>query len=84
MKSSQQKIDSLSFKMCPSDEGQIVEVMYAVDEDGLWCRIHDRSDRSTTHQFARYPKGASESMLRFEPWNGVLPHHNKWQDVTIE
>lgn len=83
IRTSLRTIDSLDFQMMPEDGGQIVEVMYACDEDGVWCRTHDRSDRSTSYQFAAYHARATEDQLSFEPQNSKLPKHNKWQDVVV-
>lgn len=80
----QTKIDSLDFRMMPQDGGQIVEVTYAVDEDGVWCRNFDRSDRSISYAFAAYDARATESQLAFEPQNGNLPRHNVWRDVVVK
>lgn len=83
MKATQNQIDSLNFQMMPQDGGQIVEVSYACDEDGVWCRNYDRSDRSTEYYFASYYARATEAALAFEPWNGKLPRHNKWRPVSV-
>lgn len=83
VRASTEEISGLRFMMCPSDAGQIVEVMYAADVDGLWCRIRNRSDGTVKYQFARYPAVATERDLRFEPQNGVLPRHNKWREVIV-
>lgn len=83
IKAKQAYLADLKFQMCPVDAGQIVEVTYAADEDGVWCRTYDRSDRTTTYQFAAYPARASESALRHEPWNGIIAAHNSWRDVEV-
>jgi hypothetical protein len=57
---------------------------HAVDEDGLWCRRYDQSDRTSTYYFAKYPDDATEQDMVFEPWNCVLPNHDDWQSVVIE
>ena len=77
------KIEELDFQMMPCDGGQIVEISYACDENGVYRRCHDRSDRSISYDFASYRKRAEESDLKFEPQNGRLPKHNKWQRVRI-
>jgi len=83
IKATQEYIGSLRFWMMPQDGGQIVEVTYAVDEDGVWSRTYDRSDRSQSYHFAAYPASATEEQLRFEPQNGKLPRHNRWHRVSI-
>lgn len=83
MKATQRYINSLEFRTMPRDEGQIVEVSYACDEDGVWCQIYDRSDGSVVHEFAKYYAKASEAQLKFEPWNGSLPRHNKMKRVKV-
>lgn len=75
--------ESLNYQMMPRDAGQIVEVSYACDEDGVWCRIHDRSDGETSYQFASYYARATEDQMRHEPWNGRLPRHNQWREVNL-
>ena len=82
-KATQRKIDSLGFRMMPKDGGQIVEITYAVDENGVWCRSYDRSDRTESYMFATYAARATEDQLHFEPQNGRLPRHNAWRDVII-
>lgn len=72
IKVSQQRIDSLQFLMCPEDSGQIVEVTYACDDEGLWCKTYDRSDRSVKYEFAPYSARATEAELAFEPQNDCL------------
>lgn len=79
----QAKINSLRFHMMPADGGQIVEVTYACDEDGVWCSVYDRGDRTQQYQFAKYYARASEAALAFEPQNGRLPRHNQWVDVVV-
>ena len=79
----QGRIDSLKFFMMPEDGGQIVEVRYACDEDGVWEWAHDRSDKTNTYRFAKYNARATEAQLAFEPQNSKLPRHNQWQRVTV-
>jgi hypothetical protein len=79
----QKYVDSLKFFMTPKDGGQIVEVRYACDEDGVWEWVLDRSDGESSYRFAAYNARATESQLAFEPQNGKIPRHNKWQQVTV-
>lgn len=81
---SQRYLNSLEFYMMPEDGGQIVEVRYACDEDGVYCWNYDRSDRSSSYYFAKYNARASEAQLSFEPQNSLLPSHNKWKPVIVE
>lgn len=82
-KSTESYVHQLAWHMMPVDGGQIVEVMYSCDEDGVWCRQHDRSDHTTTYQFAPYSARATESQLEFAPQNHRLPRHNGWQKVKL-
>jgi len=83
IKATRGEIACLKFYMMPIDAGQVVEVTYAVDEDGLWCRTYDRGDRTEKYEFARYYARATEAELEFEPQNGKLPRHNQWLDVVV-
>lgn len=76
-------LESLRFLTQPVDQGQIVVVSYAVDDQGVYCRTYDQSDRSTEYQFAPYSARATEDELRFEPQNHRLPRHNSWRDVVV-
>lgn len=84
IKTQQSYLDSLEFHMLPQDGGQIVDVMYATDQDGVWRQIIDGSDGSVSYQFAKYYARAKEESLVFEPHNGTIPRHNKWLTVSIE
>lgn len=83
IETTQAYVDSLEFYMMPEDGGQIVEVRYAVDGDGVWCWTHDRSDRTDSYRFASYNARANEADLEFEPQNSRLPRCNKWREVVI-
>ena len=74
---------SLEFLMKPVDGGQIVEVAYATDYDGVWMRIWDRSDDSVSYEFGAYPARCSPQRLEHEPWNGKIAAHNKFRAVEI-
>ena len=76
-------VDGLKFYMLPKDGGQMVEVRYACDEEGVWKWTNDRSDRTDEYRFAYYSLRASEQQLQFEPQNGQVPAHNRWQHVTL-
>lgn len=83
VKATQRYLDNLVFRMLPEDGGQIVEVTYAVDEDGLWEQRYDRSDRSRSYSFAPYRARATYDQLAFAPQNSQLPRHNSWRDVVV-
>jgi hypothetical protein len=80
----QRYIDSLKFYMMPQDGGQMVEVRYACDCDGIWQWKYDRSDRTSAYSFAKYNARATEEQLAFEAQNSRLPKHNRWQDVVVQ
>ncbi len=79
---------TLNYYMCPEDAGQIIEITYATDEDGLYQRVYDRSDRSEKYYFAKYDmrKGRTEESFRrnmeFSPQNGVLPCVGRWREIV--
>jgi hypothetical protein len=80
----QEYIDSLQFYTMPEDGGQIVEVRYACDCDGIWQWKYDRSDRTSAYSFSKYNARATEEQLNFEPQNSILPKHNRWQHVVVQ
>lgn len=82
-RATQQYLNALSFRMMPQDTGQTTEVSYAADDRGVWCRTYDRGDGTTSYQFATYSARATEDELRHEPWNGRIPKHNTWRNVTV-
>lgn len=70
------KTTNMTWHTRPVDQGQIVEVSYAVDweNEALYRRIYDQSDRSEVVQVAHITGG------EFEPWNGLLPEHGPWRN----
>jgi len=80
---SRKTIESLDFRLCPSSAGHVVEVAYACDDSGLYCRCHDHSDRTTTYHFASYQAEAAEAQLAFEPQNSKFNRLNSWRDVVV-
>jgi len=76
-------VESLNFNIKPEDQGQIVEVSYASDGDGVWQQIWDRSDNTKEFYFGAYPKRATEEQLRHEPYNSKIAKHNKFKKVKI-
>lgn len=65
----------------PSDQGQIIEVSYALALSanvGILRRTHDRSTRRTTYAVHDYPS------RRFEPWNNDVPPRSGWRRITAD
>ena len=44
----------MNFVTPPENQGQIVDVSYAITEQGVVERRHDRSDGRTSYRFAKY------------------------------
>jgi hypothetical protein len=67
--------DSLRFHIMPVDQGQMVEVAYAVDCDTetLVRRTRDGSDGSVSYDECDLDMDADDELQNFEPWNGTLP-----------
>jgi hypothetical protein len=66
---------SLKFITTPENQGQIVEVSYAVDsdhggEDRIIERCHDRSDGEVTYRRYVDPEFFEEDSANLEFWNG--------------
>lgn len=83
MKARRSYVESLEFESCLQDCGQIVDVSYAADESGVWCRIYDRSDQTMVYQFGRYPERCREDRLLHELQNGRIAAHTKMRRVTL-
>ena len=66
---------SFDFSVLPADQGQIVEIAYAVDfESGLLLRrVIDRSESGDTTPFYAQAEVDMDGATAFEPQNGVLP-----------
>ena len=75
----QSLIESLDWHQLPQDGGQIVSVTYAADETYLYRRTIDRSDGRLTIERAERLDDEDD----FEPWNGLLPSHGPWEDLTL-
>lgn len=61
---------NLDYHMMPVDGGQIVDISYAVDEDYLYQRSHDKSDNTISYSRASLDL---EGETAFEPQNNQLP-----------
>lgn len=61
------KYELLSYTVPPVNQGQIVEVAYAVTPDEVVRRTFDKSDRSVSYETADLCEMSGE----FEPWNRV-------------
>src|SRR5690606_3115606 len=51
------------------NQGQIVEVSYGCDEDYVYRKTYDRSDRTTAYARFEHPD-TPEQEFDFDPWNG--------------
>ena len=72
-------LQSLTFTVCPQDQGQIVEISYAswADRDLIVCRRHDRSDGGVSYTVA--PWGDDEE---FAPQSGAVPAARRFRELT--
>jgi hypothetical protein len=66
---------TLNFQTMPEDQGQMVEVSYAVDCDAetLVRRTVDGSNGSVSYDERDLDMDADDDAQNFEPWNGRLP-----------
>jgi hypothetical protein len=71
----------MTYHTRPSDQGQTVEVSYALTPYGIICRTFDRSDRSTSYELREETDDEFES---FEPWNNDLPPSDGWEPTDEE
>ncbi len=68
---------NLVFYTAPVDQGQIVEVSYAMTDDGhVICRVFDAGDRTTEYSI-------SQALVsdRGDYWNGP-PENKRWRKIT--
>ena len=72
-------LQSLTFAVCPKDQGQTVEVAYAgwADRDLIVRRRHDRSDGGVSYTVA--PWGDDEE---FAPQSGAVPAARRFRELT--
>jgi hypothetical protein len=72
-------IKSLSFSVCPQDQGQIVEVAYAgwADRDLIVRRRHDRSDGDVSYTVATWSDDEE-----FAPQSGAVPADRRFRELT--
>jgi hypothetical protein len=71
----------LEFHVPPANQGQIVEVAYALSPEGLIERTFDRSDRSTSYRIHAWTR-ALESYD--DPWNRPPPNVRGWKRISAE
>ena len=70
--------NDLRFYVAPEDQGQIVEIAYAMTDDGdVVRRRRDASDRSETAEMFLAPDDV------FDPWNGAPRLGRKIADVIL-
>lgn len=72
-------LQSLTFTVCPQDQGQIVEYSYAgwADGDLIVRRRHDRSDGDVSYTVAPWRDGEE-----FAPQSGAVPAASRFRDPT--
>jgi len=63
------------FHTPPRNQGQIVEVTYAMIDDQVIRRIHDRSDMTTRYAISRASVGDEGDY-----WNRE-PHNCRWRKI---
>lgn len=72
----------LKFVTPPKNQGQIVEISFAIDADReeVVCRIYDRGDRTTKYDVTPLENLKGE----FEPWNGEpsFYDYDLWERVS--
>ncbi len=71
---------NLDYHIMPKDQGQIVVYSYAVDEDYLYRRGYDTSDKTMAYSRAELDP---YSEVEFQPWNNQLPEHKEWEDYVM-
>jgi len=64
-----QKFEQVAYHVPPENQGQIVEVSYGCDEDYVYRKTYDRSDRTTAYARFEHPD-TPEQEFDFDPWNG--------------
>ena len=67
---------NLEYQVMPVDQGQIVEISYAVDGGYLYQKIHDKSDGFVTYSRAEI---LEDLEVEFEPQNNKLPGCDEWE-----
>lgn len=73
------EIMSLTFAVCPQDQGQIVEISYAgwAEGDLIVRRVHDRSDGDVSYTVTEWRDDEE-----FGPQNGDVPADSRFRDPT--
>lgn len=71
---------NLTWHVAPEDQGQIVEVAYAIWEEELVRRVSDGSDRSVSYALVSLDDVESD---KIEPWHEapVVPD-DAWETVS--
>jgi hypothetical protein len=59
--------EDVTFHTPPENQGQIVLVSYGCDEDYIYEKTYDQSDRSTVVRVYEHP----ETDCDWDPWNGA-------------
>lgn len=71
----------LTFYTPPVYQGQIVEVSYAIVEDGVIERVYDRGDRTESYALAAWTPALEDWANNEGPWNTPPPSAN-WETVS--
>ena len=79
---SQEQYDELRFFAQPEDQGQMIDVTYAIDweTDVLYSREYDRSDRSESLWCAELDE---DDEAVFDPANSNIPRHGEWVQCRV-
>lgn len=74
-------LDTLTWHVAPEDQGQMIEVSYALDGemDRLWREEHDRSTRTRT----LYCVDQDQIVGQCEPWNRAPAVDGDWTVVAM-
>lgn len=74
------------FHTPPINQGQTVEYSYGATPEGVWMRVHDRSDRSEDYYFVPWAKAKREDARGdTDYWNRrPLVTDKQWTKVTVK
>ena len=75
----------LKFHVPPECQGQIVEVSYAGEHPaGIIRRVHDRSDRITSHSVCAWEDFDGDDDREFDPWNSEpVVSEDCWEPLEL-
>lgn len=74
----------LRFDVPPENQGQIVEVSYALTPDGIIKQTHDRSDGTISYLIAPWTGKLWNWSESVGPWNEVPPvSARSWRKITV-